>query len=103
MVRRSALAGPSVATILALQGRFMWMLRWKAVDDDARKSFTCGQRRAGHDRIAECFEEAVAVVVVQALARLQAQRPGAVERVRSQQRAGDLLLAVDAVGVAASA
>ena len=31
----------------------------------ARKSFDIGQRRAGHDRVAQRLEEAVAVVVVQ--------------------------------------
>ena len=67
---------------------------------DGAKVVHIGQRRPGHHRVAERLEEAVSVVVVEALARLQALRPRAGQRVGREQRAGDLFLAVDAVGVA---
>src|SRR5947209_6457853 len=99
MVWRSSLAGPRVATILACLVRRISSAPLAAIDQDGAKVVDVGERRAGDDGVAQCAEEAVAVVVVQALARMDAACPGARQRVGRQERTRDLFLAVDAVGV----
>src|SRR3546814_11588506 len=56
--------------------------------------------RSGDDQVAERLEKAVSVVVGQQRYRVQPQRARTVDRLRSDQRPGIVLAAVDAVGVA---
>src|SRR3989442_15316562 len=69
-------------------------------DQDRPEVVDVGPRRTRDDGIAERLEESVPVVVGQAVTRLDATGPRAPERVGRDHGAGDLLLAVDAVGIA---
>src|SRR5487761_2606270 len=68
-------------------------------DQDRAKIVDVGQRGAGDDAVAQRSKEAVAIVARETVARTDAQCARARQRIRSDQRAGDLLLAIDAVGV----
>src|SRR5271166_3899789 len=69
-------------------------------DQDRPKIVDVGQRRPGHHLIAERLEKAVPVVVGKTLLCIDPERLGALQRVWRNDRASDLLGAVDAVGVA---
>src|SRR5579863_2998625 len=71
-------------------------LRW-AIDDDRPEIVDIGQCRAGHHGITQRPKEAVAIVVVEMITRVQAQRQGARERLWGDHGTRDLLLAVHAV------
>src|SRR5262245_26676639 len=58
-----------------------------------------GAGRAGDKAVAEHLEEAVAVVVVEHRLRVASFGAGAGQRVGGEDRAGNILGAVDAVGV----
>ena len=68
--------------------------------EDRAEVVDVGERRPGDHRVAERREEAMAVVVRRGVARADALRPRARQRVGRDDRAGDFLRAVDAVGVA---
>src|SRR5437899_7610136 len=72
----------------------------RAHHKDRAKIIDVGERRSRDHRIAERFEKSMSVIVGEALARTYILRPRALERVRRDNRAGDLFLSVDAVGVA---
>src|SRR5476651_1862686 len=58
------------------------------------------QGGAGNYRIAQCLEEAMAVIALQAGARICALRAGSRERVGGEISTGDLLRSVHSIGVA---
>ena len=68
-------------------------------NEDGAKVVHIGQRRPGHERVAQRAEETVSIVSRQAVGRTNTLRPGARERVGRKMRPGDLLDAVYAVGV----
>src|SRR5438270_6736243 len=59
-----------------------------------------GQRRSGHEIVAERFEKSVAVIIRERLLRANSMRESAIERIRRDIRAGDFLQTVDAVRIA---
>src|SRR5262245_52985155 len=68
--------------------------------EDGTKIVHVGHRRTRHHRIAKRFEETVAVVVGETLPGIDAEPPRAIQRIRRGVRAGNLLHAVHAVGIA---
>src|SRR5271166_2838994 len=95
------LAGPSVATILALRWRFIAFaafaaaLRSGRIDQDSAEIVDIRQGRAGDHLIVQRGEEAMSVVVAEPRLRTHPDRRGAGERVWCDDGAGDLLRAVD--------
>ena len=74
---------------------------WLAGDQDGAEIVDVGQGRSGDDLVAQRLEEAVAVVVGEARAWVEPQSRAARARVSgANDRAGVVLGAVDAVGVA---
>ena len=68
-------------------------------DQDGAEIIDVGARRASDDGIVQRAEKAVAIVILQRLRWRQALRPGAFQRVRHQDRAGNRLQAIDAIGI----
>src|SRR5439155_22806451 len=68
-------------------------------NQDGPEIVDVGERWPGHDGVAERFEEAVAVVVVEALLGLDTLGPGAREAIGREICAGDIFHTVDAVGI----
>ena len=69
-------------------------------DENRAKVVDVRQRRPGHDEIAERGENGIGVVVGEPFPGVEAERGGARERIGRDDRAGIVLAAVDAVGVA---
>src|SRR5262249_4558070 len=102
------LAGPIVATILALRMRRNGLLRPRrrsaalpALDDeDSAEVVDIRQGRTGHDEIAERGKKAVGIISGKRLFDPNAARGGAGGGVRVDNRPGIVLGSVDAVRIA---
>src|ERR1044071_2487644 len=102
------LAGPIVATILALRIRRSGLLRPRprfaallaVEDEDGAEIIDIRQGRAGHDKVAERGKKAVGIIPGKRLFDGDAARGGAVDGVRVNNRARIVLGSVDAVSVA---
>src|SRR6185369_15147521 len=68
-------------------------------DQDRAEIVDVGERRAGHEQIAETGEERVGVVAVEMISAVQPQAPCPLQGVWRRERTGVGLDAVDAVGV----
>src|SRR5664280_765574 len=64
---------------------------WWAANDRGSEIVDVRQSRSGDDRVAERAEEAVAIVVGERVLWTDAGRPGAIECVGREDRAGNLL------------
>src|SRR5213076_3141262 len=73
------------------------------LNEDGPEVIDVGERRPGHDRVAQGLEESVRVIPVQAVERAHALGESALERVRRKVSAGDFFLAVDAIGITGQA
>src|SRR3954452_20820966 len=108
MRSRVALAGPKVATILALRRRRIGWLRPRASsvnrgggeNEDGAEIVDIGQGRTAHDEVAQSCEDAVAVILRKCLFYRDALRGGTGNRIRVDNRPGIVLGSVDAVGIA---
>src|ERR1051325_10145908 len=102
------LAGPIVATILALRIRRSGLVRARrrsaallaVEDEDGAEIIDIRQGRAGHDKVAERGKKAVGIIPGKRLFDGDAARGGAVDGVRVNNRARIVLGSVDAVSVA---
>ncbi|RYP43798.1 hypothetical protein DL770_011538 [Monosporascus sp. CRB-9-2] len=69
-------------------------------DQDRAEVVHVGHRGAGHNCVAQGLEEAVSIVASQRVLRTEAELPGALQCVRCDDGAGDLLQPIDAIGIA---
>src|SRR6478672_9274252 len=109
---RLALAGPTVATILTLRRRrpagpaAPLRLRTRSLssgareDEDGAEVIDIGQGRAGHDKIAQYREEAIAVMLRERFVDREPLGSGPRDRVRVHDRPGIVFRAVNPVSVA---
>src|SRR5215467_11631695 len=98
----SALAGPTVATILARLLRCMVSSAWivASTDQDGADIIDIGQRRPRSHEIAERIEVAVVVMGGEIARCVKAKRAASRERTGRYDRAGSILGAVDPIAVA---
>src|SRR5882757_6596623 len=93
------LAGPRVATILALRVLRKFML-WGPLDEYRAKIIDVGEGRPGNDRTPQSREQSMRVIVGKNLPGAKTSAKGARQQVWRHVAAGNFLLTVDAVRVA---